>query len=61
MSFDKPLDIPKPKLRLPIHDATQFVLVRPHYPENVGAVARAIKTMGFTQLTLIKPGRLAVP
>lgn len=61
MSFDKPLDIPKPKLRLPIHAATQFVLVRPHYPENVGAAARAIKTMGFTQLTLIKPGRLAVP
>src|SRR6188768_1440306 len=61
MSFDKPLDIPKPKLRLPIHDATQFMLVRPHYPENVGAVARAIKTMGFTQLTLVKPGRLAVP
>ncbi len=50
MSFDKPLDIPKPKLRLPIHDATQFVLVRPHYPENVGAVARAIKTMGFTPI-----------
>jgi len=61
MSFDKPLDIPKPKLRLPIHAATQFVLVKPHYPENVGAAARAIKTMGFTQLTLIKPGRLAVP
>ena len=61
MSFDKPLDIPKPKLQLPIHAATQFVLVRPHYPENVGAAARAIKTMGFLQLTLIKPGRLAVP
>jgi len=61
MTFEKPLDIPKPKLRLPIHAATQFVLVRPHYPENVGAAARAIKTMGFTQLTLIKPGRLAVP
>ena len=61
MTFEKPLDIPKPKLQLPIHAATQFVLVRPHYPENVGAAARAIKTMGFTQLTLIKPGRLAVP
>ncbi len=61
MTFEKPLDIPKPKLRLPIHAATQFVLVRPHYPENVGAAARAIKTMGFMQLTLIKPGRLAVP
>jgi tRNA/rRNA methyltransferase len=61
VSFDKPLDIPKPKLRLPVHDATRFVLVRPHYPENVGATARAIKTMGFTQLVLVKPGRLAVP
>ena len=61
MSFDKPLDIPKPKLRLPIHEATRFVLVRPHYPENVGATARAVKTMGFTQLVLVKPGRLAVP
>jgi TrmH family RNA methyltransferase len=61
MTFEKPLDIPKPRVRLPIHAATQFVLVRPHYPENVGAAARAIKTMGFTQLTLIKPGRLAVP
>ncbi len=61
MSFEKPLDIPKPALRLPIHEATRIVLVRPHYPENVGAVARAIKTMGFTDLTLVKPGRLAVP
>jgi TrmH family RNA methyltransferase len=61
VSFEKPLDIPKPKLRLPIHEATRFVLVRPHYPENVGATARAVKTMGFTQLVLVKPGRLAVP
>lgn len=48
-------------LSLPIHNATRFVLVQPHYPENVGACARAIKTMGFTQLALVKPGRLAVP
>jgi tRNA/rRNA methyltransferase len=61
VSFEKPLDIPKPDLCLPIHEATRFVLVRPHYPENVGASARAIKTMGFTQLVLVKPGRLAVP
>src|SRR3954453_4461496 len=61
MTFEKPLDIPKPKLKLPIHAATQFVLVRPHYQENVGAVARAIKTRGFGQLTPIKPGRLAGP
>jgi tRNA (cytidine32/uridine32-2'-O)-methyltransferase len=38
-----------------------FVLVQPHYPENVGAAARAIKTMGFRRLALIKPSRLAVP
>jgi tRNA/rRNA methyltransferase len=48
-------------LRLPIHDAVRFVLVRPHYPENVGAAARAMKTMGFSRLTLVKPGRLAMP
>jgi TrmH family RNA methyltransferase len=48
-------------LSLPIHDAATFVLVRPHYPENVGAAARAIKTMGFTRLALVKPGRLALP
>jgi TrmH family RNA methyltransferase len=48
-------------LCLPIHSATRFVLVRPHYPENVGAAARAMKTMGFFQLVLVKPGRLAVP
>jgi len=35
--------------------------VHPHYPENVGAVARAIKTMGFHQLAIVKPSRLAVP
>lgn len=61
MSFDKPRHSPKPKLALPIHAATRFVLVRPHYPENVGASARAIKTMGFTELWLVKPSKLAVP
>ena len=48
-------------LKLPIHSTVQFVLVTPHYPENVGAAARAIKTMGFSRLALVKPGRLAVP
>src|SRR5512147_2181308 len=48
-------------LSLPIHAATCFVLVNPHYPENVGAAARAIKTMGFSQLGLVRPSRLAVP
>lgn len=48
-------------LVLPVAAATTFVLSAPHYPENVGAAARAIKTMGITQLALVKPGRLAVP
>lgn len=48
-------------LHLPVHDAVSFVLVRPHYPENVGAAARAIKTMGFERLILVKPSRIAVP
>lgn len=49
------------RLRLAIHDAIGFVLSRPHYPENVGACARALKTMGFDQLVLFRPSRLAVP
>ena len=48
-------------LKLDIHAATLFVLVCPHYPENVGAAARAIKTMGFSRLAIVKPSRLAVP
>ncbi len=48
-------------LTLPIARLAVFVLVRPHYPENVGAVARAMKVMGFTRLVLVKPGRIAVP
>jgi tRNA (cytidine32/uridine32-2'-O)-methyltransferase len=46
---------------LPIARSAIFVLVRPHYPENVGAVARAMKVMGLTRLVLVKPGRIAVP
>lgn len=48
-------------LRLPICQATEFILVQPHYPENVGAAARAAKTMGITRLCLVNPSRLAVP
>lgn len=48
-------------LELPVHPLVRFVIVRPHYPENVGAAARAMKTMGFTQLVLVKPGKMAEP
>jgi len=32
-----------------------FILVEPSTPENVGATARAIKTMGFSDLRLVNP------
>ncbi len=48
-------------LQLPIHRSVRFILVGPHYPENVGAACRALKTMGFTRLGLVRPSRLAHP
>ena len=33
-----------------------FVLVEPKLPENIGAAARAMKTMGFKHLCLVNPG-----
>lgn len=33
----------------------KFILVEPAVPENVGAAARAIKTMGFQELRLVNP------
>lgn len=48
-------------LELPIHRTLKIVLSSPHYPENVGAICRAMKTMGFTRLGLVRPSRLALP
>ncbi len=36
-------------------DATRFVLVQPSHAGNVGAAARAMKVMGFTELVLVAP------
>jgi tRNA (cytidine32/uridine32-2'-O)-methyltransferase len=33
----------------------RFVLFEPSHPGNVGAAARAMKTMGFTELVLVNP------
>jgi len=60
MSSVKDLGSPN-RVVLPIHGKLRFVLVRPHYPENLGASARALKTMGFSKLTIVKPSRLCVP
>ncbi|MGN6316497.1 RNA methyltransferase [Trinickia sp.] len=35
--------------------STLFVLVEPSHPGNVGAAARALKTMGFSRLVLVSP------
>ena len=32
-----------------------FILVEPAVPENIGASARALKTMGFDELRLVNP------
>jgi tRNA/rRNA methyltransferase len=32
-----------------------FILVEPKVPENIGAAARALKTMGFSSLRLVNP------
>ncbi|MGF1577878.1 MAG: RNA methyltransferase [Gemmataceae bacterium] len=33
----------------------RFILVRPAYPSNMGATARALKTMGFSDLAFVAP------
>jgi tRNA (cytidine32/uridine32-2'-O)-methyltransferase len=35
----------------------RIVLVEPHHPGNIGAVARAMKTMGLERLYLVRPDR----
>jgi tRNA/rRNA methyltransferase len=35
--------------------ATRFILLNTRHNENVGAAARAMKTMGFTDLSLVSP------
>src|SRR5918992_4628157 len=39
----------------------RFVLCRPSHPGNIGAAARAMKTMGLTDLRLIAPERFPAP
>ncbi|MFN4148234.1 MAG: RNA methyltransferase [Rhodocyclaceae bacterium] len=39
----------------------RIVLVRPSHPGNIGAAARAMKTMGFSRLVLVAPQRFPDP
>jgi tRNA/rRNA methyltransferase len=41
----------------PILDRIRIVLVEPSHPANVGACARAMKTMGLRRLVLVDPAR----
>lgn len=38
-----------------VQDATRFVLIGTSHPGNVGAAARAMKVMGFSELVLVAP------
>ena len=40
-----------------LSDNIAVILVSPENPDNIGAVARAIKNMGFSDLRLVKPPR----
>ena len=39
----------------------RVVLVRTSHPANIGAAARAMKTMGLSQLTLVSPNIISTP
>lgn len=39
----------------PLFNQIRFIMVEPSHPGNVGAAARAIKTMGFNQVCLVNP------
>jgi len=39
----------------------RIILSRTSHPANIGAAARAMKTMGLTQLTLVAPNIMATP
>ena len=39
----------------PTVDSTRFILIQTSHPGNVGAAARAMKVMGFSELVLVAP------
>jgi tRNA/rRNA methyltransferase len=44
-----------PQTNTSLFNRLRFVLVETSHPGNIGAVARAMKTMGFSQLVLVNP------
>jgi len=45
----------QPQTDTPLFNRLRFVLVETSRPGNIGATARAIKNMGFTELVLVNP------
>jgi tRNA/rRNA methyltransferase len=45
----------QPKTHTPLFKRLRFVLVGTSHPGNIGAAARAMKTMGFSELVLVNP------
>jgi len=46
-------------MNAPTPDRIRFVLVAPSHPGNIGAAARAIRTMGFGRLAVVAPREAA--
>ena len=44
-------------MNAPLLSRIRIVLVEPQHPGNIGAAARAMKTMGLTELALVKPDK----
>lgn len=44
-----------PQTPIPLFSRLRVVLVETSHPGNIGAVARAMKTMGFSELVLVNP------
>jgi len=44
-----------PLLLNTVFDRVRFVLVAPSHPGNIGSAARAVKTMGFRRLVVVRP------
>src|SRR5690554_3001509 len=59
--FKIPLRSSPSASRLPMLPNIRIVLVQTYHPGNIGAAARAMKTMGLTDLVLINPRRFPDP
>ena len=45
---------------MPVSDPTRFILLNTSHPGNVGAAARAMRVMGFSELVLVAPRHAGV-